>query len=171
LLRGEDSLGVVCSRPFPRVRSACTRWTWCSAAVRLASPRRAARRRRHPCGYRGAMVAFVMSLATSRCLPRGEWSTPAPNLPCAGDSAAVRRRSSSVDRRRPRPHAPLPLDLDPTDQIRFCLGSNHPGLVNPVLLSGFTVKPLAIFRFTSRSSRLRVFFADRSRFLRFSQKV
>jgi hypothetical protein len=131
---------------------------------RRRPPRRAARSRRRPCTCRGAMDAFASSLATSRCFPRGEWSTPAPNpSPCT----TAHRLAPPLATARTRA-TPEPPDPQPTAQIR-----SDPGQLARIGQPSSSCRPFAkeppcFFSFTSRSSHHRVFLADRSRFLCFS---
>jgi hypothetical protein len=126
-------------------------------------PRRAAWSRRRPCTCRGAMDAFVASLATSRCFPRGEWSTPAPNPPCTPAHRLAPPLATTRTRATPEPPDPQPtaqIRSDPGKPARMSQpsSSRHP----------FAKEPPCFFSFTSRSSHHRVFLAHRSRFLRFS---
>jgi hypothetical protein len=87
----------------------------------------------------------------------------------------VRRRSplrttacrQPVDATRAHTAPELP-DPQPTTQIRPDPGQSARTSQPPPGRHPFAKEPSCFFRFTSRSARLRVFLADRSRFLRFS---
>jgi hypothetical protein len=79
--------------------------------------------------------------------------------------AAARRQPVAAA----RAHTALELpDPQPTAQIRSDPGQPARTGQPPPGRHPFAKEPSCFFRFTSRSARLRVFLADRSRFLRFS---